>query len=162
MIPKHVDSILFKSFSLYIENARHLIVPRVGDEHIRAQFPNAEVLTAVAWDKNGVYYNMNRNTFPNVKRINYMCGSSGGYAVLFRFFDGCPEFKWGLYGYPHRFFRDLKPEFIAKLTAWEAKMYDEIASNEVYCDMWRLYLDDKSAGDNASTTRQPIPPSALS
>jgi hypothetical protein len=163
MIAKSVDSILYKSFALYIESTRHLIVPHIGDGHIRAQFPNAEVLTAVSWDKNGVYYNMNRKTFPNVKRINYLCGSPGGYTVLGRFFDGCPEFKWGLYGYPHRFFRDLTPECIAKLTEWEAKMYHTIASNDLYCDLWRLYLDDdKSAKDRSATTHRPTPPSALS
>jgi hypothetical protein len=144
---KTADSILYKMFAWYIENTRHLVIPRIGDEHIRAQFPKADTLTAVGWDKNGVYYNMTRANFPNVKRINYLCGSPGGHAVLFRFFEGCPDFKWGIYGYPHRFFRDLKPECIDQMTALEANMYEVIASNETYRNLWRTYLNDAATGN---------------
>jgi hypothetical protein len=158
MVPNNVNSILYKSFALYIENARHLVIPHIGDEHIRAQFPHIKILTAVSWDKNGVYYNMNRNRFPNVKRINYLCGSPGGYAVLFRFFEGCPEFKWGVHGYPHRFFRDLKADCLEQLTEWEEKLYREIASNETYCTLWRMYLDD--VANSERITHRPTPPSA--
>ena len=151
---------LFKPFVRYVENANHLIIPCVGDEHICAHFPNAKILTAVLWDKNGVYYNMNRDCFPNVKRINYLCGSPGGYSVLFRFFNGYPEFKWGVHGYPHRFFRDLREDCLEQLAGWEAKMYYTIASNETYCALWRMYLDDNVAKPERAT-RRPTPPSAL-
>jgi hypothetical protein len=155
-MPKNVDYILYKSFARYIENAQHLVIPPIGDEHIRTQFPNAKVLTAVWWNKNGVYYNMNRDKFPNVTRINYLCGSPGGFAVLGRFFDGCPELKRGLYGYPHRFFHDLKSECIDQITAWEAKMYEEIASNELYRAMWRKYLNDVSEKKQHRVAEPPL------
>ena len=100
---------------------------------MRNSFPDAEVLTAISWDKNGVYYNMDRRHFPNVKRINYLCGSPGEYCVLFRFWDKPDrEFVWGLPAMHHRFFLDLKPECKRPINRkFETILYDRYL-NDAY------------------------------
>lgn len=76
-----------KTFVTKLKAAKHLIIPNIGDYKMPTNiiFPNAQTLTVYWWDKNGVYYNLNRHHFPNVERINYIGGSPGEACVLFRF-----------------------------------------------------------------------------
>ena len=82
-----------KTFATKLKAAKHLIIPRIGDYMMPTNiiFPNAQTLTVYCWDKNGVYYNLNRHHFPNVERINYIGGSPGEASVLFRF---TPQRSW--------------------------------------------------------------------
>ena len=76
-----------KTFVTRLKSAKHLIIPYIGDYKMPSNiiFPNAQTLTVYWWDKNGVYYNLDRHHFPNVERINYIGGSTGEACVLFRF-----------------------------------------------------------------------------
>jgi hypothetical protein len=110
-----------KTFVNRLHKAKHLIIPRIGDYMMPTNiiFPNAQTLTVYCWDKNGVYYNLNRHHFPNVERINYISNSPGEACVLFRFLpmEGTekPTFKWRLpesasTGIRHHRFFDWVPE----------------------------------------------------
>ena len=110
-----------KTFVTRLKSAKHLIIPYIGDYMMPTNiiFPNAQTLTVYWWDKNGVYYNLNRHHFPNVERINYIGGSTGEACVLFRFIpqkgSEKPTFKWRLptsasSGMRHHRFFDSVPE----------------------------------------------------
>jgi len=107
-----------QTFATRFNKAKHLIIPNICDYKMPTNiiFPNARTLTVYWWDKNGVYYNLDRHHFPNVERINYISGSPGDACVPFRFIspEG-PTFKWRLptsasTGMRHHRFFDFVPE----------------------------------------------------
>jgi len=112
-----------KTFVNRLHKAKHLIIPYIGDYIMPSNiiFPLAQTLTVYYWDKNGVYYNLNRHHFPNVERINYISSSPGEACVPFRFISyekdslARPIFKWRLpesasTGMRHHRFFDSVPE----------------------------------------------------
>jgi hypothetical protein len=131
-------------FIYQIEIASSITIPCVGDEFLPRNiiFPNATHLTIVGWDKNGVFYNLNKTRFPNVKRINYLCGSPASPKILHQFTND-PQFIWGLRRTHHRFFDDIKS---CQKIIMEPKEYEEqeqLANNELYIKMWNQYINLK-------------------
>ena len=135
-------------FTRHIETAREILIPRVGDQFLpkRVKFPNARITTVVEWDKNGVYNNLDKDRFPNVQQINFLCESPGSPAVLFRFVAN-PNFVWGLppTDRNHRFFSELKDEYKLLLSREEAEALYQIADSPVYCALWTKYLETQRA-----------------
>ena len=105
-------------------------------------FPYAKRLTAIDWDKNGVFYNMSRKHFPNVEQIDYLCGSPGSCHVLFRFFcnkNGIPvQFIWAIPSKYHRFFNDVPKEYIVKLKQADIQFLNNAMTDEDF-NLWNHY-----------------------
>jgi len=136
-----------KQFARQLETATNLILPRVGNYIMprSAIFPSAHALTVYYWDKNGVYYNLDRHHFPNVKRINYISGSPGEAIVVSRFLD-ISGFVWALPKSPrhHRFFDFVDPKYRVLLESAESETLSSAAEKmQVHKDIWEEYLVGK-------------------
>ncbi len=91
-----------------------LIIPRLGDQVLPAamRWPTVRHLAVVDWNKNAVFYNLDRLRFPDVEHIYFLSAHPCEYSVLFRFLPAT-EFRWMLprAGH-HRWFRDLEPQHL--------------------------------------------------
>ncbi len=74
-------------FTKYIENTDNVIIYKLGNYHIPSniQFPNARATTLINCSKEGIFNILTPNTFPNLKKINYLSTHPGNYNVYKRF-----------------------------------------------------------------------------
>ncbi len=108
-----------------------LIIPRLGDRVLPAamRWPAVRELAVVGWDKNAVFYNLDRQRFPDVERIYFLSSHPCSYQVLFRFFPAA-DFRWMLprSGH-HRWFYDLKPQYLGYIgQSMERRLREEAAA----------------------------------
>lgn len=127
-----------------LTRAVHLVLPRLGDRCLPAavRFPAARVVSVVGWDKNAVFYNLDRTRFPSVERVNFLSAHPCEYRVLFRFFDEETEagrqFRWGLPREHHRWFRDLRPGRVAYLGDAMCRNIRAQAEDPALVEAWKV------------------------
>lgn len=58
----------------YFNNSTTLVIPYLYDCVLPSNmiFPNAHIIVPYNWDKNAIWFNLNRNKFPNAKYIHYL------------------------------------------------------------------------------------------
>ena len=82
---------------LHIGDSTVMAISEMGDgficdknnkyEFTYMSFPHIETLIAKNWDKNAVYYNINKHVFPNMKNIVLLWSSPCDYNIPWRFKD---------------------------------------------------------------------------
>ncbi len=74
-------------FTKYIENTNNVVIYKLGTHHISSniQFPKATTTTLINCSKEGVFNILSNNTFPNLKKINYLSMHPGNYNISKRF-----------------------------------------------------------------------------
>lgn len=84
---------LNKDFVNYIKQTKNLCIYKLGDYNIPQNifFPNADSLTLINCNSNGVHKILDPRYFPNLNTINYLSMSTGNYAFHHRF---SPSTKW--------------------------------------------------------------------
>ncbi len=132
-------------FIRQIETSSNITIPCVGDEFLPQNiiFPNATEITIVGWDKNGIFYNLNKDRFPNVKRINYLCGSPASLNVLHRFTND-KNFIYGLKPTHHRYFDDIGKNNKVIMERKDYEEQEKLANNEIYIKLWNEYINIKA------------------
>ena len=96
----------------YYKNSKEIVIANLYDCHMPGvvQFPNAERIVVLNWEKNAVFYNLDMRHFPAAKEIVFLSSHPCEHSVLFRF---PAHTKWildDLSCVPHRFFMDVHPE----------------------------------------------------
>lgn len=81
-------------FVKYIEHTNNVVIYKLGNHHIPSniQFPNADTTTLINCSKDGIFNILTPNTFPNLKKINYMSTHPGNYNISKRFSNVTWEF----------------------------------------------------------------------
>lgn len=91
-------------------HSKTLVLPHIGDYVFPKNmvFPTAKTLVVYFWNKNGVYYNLNSQHFPNVKHLYFISSSTGTANLYANFYHGGEKIKiylpWnfvpsGMYGF---------------------------------------------------------------
>lgn len=80
---KKISSIFIK----YIENTNNIVIYKLGNHHISSniKFPKATTTTLINCSKEGIFNILSNNTFPNLKKINYLSTHPGNYNISRRF-----------------------------------------------------------------------------
>ncbi len=81
-------------FLYNIENAKNVVIYKLGNHHIpsNVQFPKADTTTLINCSKEGIFNILTPNTFPNLKKINYLSTHPGNYNIAQRFKNVTWEF----------------------------------------------------------------------
>jgi hypothetical protein len=91
-------------FIKYIENTNNVVIYKLGTHHISSNitFPKATTTTLINCTKEGVFNILTSNTFPNIKKINYLSTHPGNYNISKRFNNVewvFPDKKYDFYDY---------------------------------------------------------------
>jgi len=66
-------------------NSEEVLLNNIYDAIIPVKFPKAKKLIALNWEKNSVFYNLNKEHFPNVKEVVFLCAHPFEFSLLSTF-----------------------------------------------------------------------------